>query len=105
MSNQITKKSMPTYIFFLTTLGALLLPDRPAYAHDAPTLTPTRLDFDATSAPKPCHDKAEFQNILATWVPAGVIRADAVRRLKVRSRRSPTGGKLVDVTVEDAACW
>lgn len=102
MSNRMTKKSTRAWIFFLTTLAGGLFPVRTACAHDAPALAPIRLDFDAASAPKNCNDQDEFSRLITNWVPENAIRSDATRRLKVRIRRSPTGGKLFDVTLEDA---
>ncbi|MBK9262126.1 MAG: hypothetical protein IPM54_20270 [Polyangiaceae bacterium] len=65
-------------------------------------IPPTRLDFDASRAPKKCNDADAFDSILGAWVPNGVLREDAERRLVVRIRWTPTGGKRVEVSLFDA---
>jgi hypothetical protein len=78
---------------------AEVLPARTACAHDAPAIAPTRLDFDAASAPKTCNDAKTFSTLLGNWVGQETLTPDAERQLVVRIRRSPAGGKLVDVTL------
>ncbi len=97
----IAKKTFVKMIFPVTLVLGLGLPARPARAHDAPAIAPTRLEFDATQAPKNCNDQPAFKSILANWVPHEVLSAEANRRLTVRIRRSPTGGKLADLTLTD----
>ena len=75
---------------------------QPAFAHDPPIIAPTRLDFDASHAPKNCNDIDSFRSILGAWVPATVLRDDAERRLIVRIRWSSTGGKRADISLVDA---
>jgi len=76
---------------------------QPAFALNAPTIAPTQLDFDASQAPKTCNDRTEFSRLLSTWLPEATMVDDAERRLVVRIRRSPTGAKLADLTLVDAA--
>jgi hypothetical protein len=87
--------------FLIAAMFGAVFSAQPARASNAPVIAPTRLDFDATQAPKNCNDDTTFRAILANWVPREVLTADAERRLAVRIRRSPTGGKLVDLTVVD----
>ena len=94
------KKFSVWLIFFLTLVLVAL--ERPAFAHDAPAITPTRLDFDASQAPKRCNDPATFDALLGNWVLKDALGAGD-RVLRVRIRRAPTGGKLTDVTLVDAA--
>jgi hypothetical protein len=101
--NGITKKSSALRkIFFVTTIVCGVLLSRATFAHDAPPIAPTRLDFDTTQAPKNCNDEDTFRRLLTNWVIPGTLTPTAERRLVVRIRRSPTGGKLVDVTLLDA---
>lgn len=88
------------------------------FAQNAAVHTPVQLVFDAASAPKNCNDQVEFGAILGRLFhgdmfsrdtsprdtsPRDTLPTGADRRLDVRIRRSPTGGKLVDVTLTDAA--
>ncbi|MBK9265486.1 MAG: hypothetical protein IPM54_37580 [Polyangiaceae bacterium] len=79
------------------------LPVGTAFAHDPPTIAPTRLDFDTQQPLTRCNDLATFEALLANWVSANVLIPDADRRLAVHIRRSPMGGALVDMTLVDAA--
>lgn len=99
----ILKKSSTHRTIYLAVAMLAGLPVRTAVADDAPTLAPTRLEFDATSAPKNCNDDVTFGQLLTKWAPALVVTPDADRRLVVRIRRAPAGEKLVDVTLTDAA--
>ncbi|HRI70916.1 MAG TPA: hypothetical protein PK156_42070 [Polyangium sp.] len=67
-------------------------------AQDIPIIPPTRVDFDATSAPKSCQDKVTFGAILGDWLPNGVVTDDAARRIVVRLRRT-NRSTLADVTL------
>ncbi|MBK9265389.1 MAG: hypothetical protein IPM54_37090 [Polyangiaceae bacterium] len=80
-----------------------VLPARTAFAHDAPAIAPARLEFDASQAPKLCNDRATFRTLLDNWVAVNVWSPDADRRLVVRIRRAPTGEKLGEVALVDAA--
>jgi hypothetical protein len=100
---EISKASSTVLPFFLTLALAAVLPPRAAFAHDAPAISPTRLEFDASQAPKSCNDQLEFESILANWVPREVMSSEADRRLVVRIRRSPMGVKSVGVMLLDAA--
>lgn len=85
--------------------GTLLSPaflEQPAWAHDPPVILPTRLDFNASQAPKNCNDPEGFKSILNAWVPATVFADDAQRQLIVRISTNATGGKQVDVSLVDA---
>jgi hypothetical protein len=81
---------------------SLVFSAQPAFAHEPPVIVPTRLDFDASHAPKNCNDVASFRSILGAWVPRAVLRDDADRRLIVRIRWSTTGGKRADLSLVDA---
>ncbi|MBK9266966.1 MAG: hypothetical protein IPM54_45225 [Polyangiaceae bacterium] len=65
-------------------------------------ILPTQLDFDASRAPKVCNDADGFASLLGGWVPKGVLRENAERRLVVRIRWTPTGGKRAEVSLVDA---
>ncbi len=65
-------------------------------------IAPTRLDFDASRAPKKCNDFESFDSTVSAWVPGTVWRDDAERRLVVRIRWSSTGGKRADVELVNA---
>jgi hypothetical protein len=99
-----TKQSSTVMFFFAIGLIYSVLFSRQALAHEAPTIAPTRLEFDATEAPKNCNDERSFAAILATLVPNDVMKSDAEQRLLVRVHRTPTRGKLMlmDVTLTDA---
>ena len=70
-------------ILFLTLVLVAL--ERPAFAHDAPAITPTRLDFDASQAPKRCMSHAENST----------HRASCVLRCRCFSRNGPHVGATV----------
>ena len=65
-------------------------------------LLPTRLDFDASRAPKKCNDVEGFRSILSAWMNVRQLHDDAERRLVVRIRRSSSGGKQADISLVDA---
>ena len=92
-----TKQSSTVMFFFAMGLIYSVLFSRQALAHEAPTIAPTRLEFDATEAPKNCNDERGFASILGTWVPSDVIKYEGEQRLVVRLHRMPTGGKLADI--------
>jgi len=98
----ITKNRPTLFDVLAITVLSLAFSAQPALAHDSPMILPTRLDFDASRAPKNCNDPEEFRYILGTWVQPTVLRDDAERRLVVRIRLSSTGGKQADVTLVDA---
>jgi hypothetical protein len=100
---QITNKSSRVLIFFVMVLLTLVFWSNTAFAHDALVIPPTRLEFDATGAPKNCADDIEFRALLGDWVAPETLTEEASRRLTVLIRRSPTGGKFADVTLVDAA--
>jgi len=102
-ATQITNKSYRGLFFLVTLVLGLVCPSRRAFAHDPPAIAATRLEFDAAGAPKNCNDGTTFSSILANWVPREVLSAEANRRLVVRIRRSPTGGKAADVMLIDAS--
>lgn len=95
------KKSFAMFFFFVVVVSSVVLPPRTTLAHDAPT--PTQLDFDASQAPNACNDDALFRALITNWVPAEVLVPETDRQLVVRIRRSPTGGKLAEVTLLDSA--
>jgi hypothetical protein len=89
------------------TLLAMLVPSlafwaQPAFADESPLMVPTRLDFDASHAPKNCNDESGFRSILHAWVNEELLRDDAERRLIVCIQRSSTGGKQADVSLVNA---
>lgn len=88
------KRFMPTMV----SVGILA---EPAFAHEAPIILPTRLDFDASHAPKKCNDPDGFRSLLGAWVPADALRDDAERRLIVRIQSSLSGGERADVSLLD----
>ncbi|MBK9266463.1 MAG: hypothetical protein IPM54_42580 [Polyangiaceae bacterium] len=75
---------------------------QPAFAHEPPVILPTRLDFDASRAPKKCNNDDAFRSILGAWVPPTVLDDDAERRLVVRIRWTATGGKRAELSLVDA---
>lgn len=95
-----TKAHRTFFVFFVILV--LVVPVEPAFAHDAPTLLPTKLEFDATQAPKTCNDSVEFRWLLVRWVPPTVWTDDAARRLSVHIQRTKGGGKQVDVALVDS---
>jgi len=101
--NGIPKKSFSAFIFFVMVVLGVVLPTRMTFAHDAPTIAPTRLDFDARQMPKACNDDTTFRTLLANWVKGDVLSDQADRQLSVRIHRSPTGAKLADVKLVDTA--
>lgn len=91
------------FIFFVMVFLGVVLPAQTTFAHDAAIIVPTRLDFDASQAPKNCNDDVTFRNLLAIWVDLRMLSLDAARRLIVRIRRSPAGGKLAELTLLDTS--
>jgi len=100
---QITNKSSRGLFFSVMVVLTLSFRPNTAYAHDALVTPATRLEFDAMGAPKNCADDIEFRALLGDWVAPETLTEEASRRLTVRIRRLPTGGKLADVTLVDAA--
>lgn len=100
---QISKKSSRGLIFFVLLVLSVVFRANTAFAHDALVIPATRLEFDGTGVPKNCADDIEFRALLGDWVAPDTLTEEASRRLTVRIRRSPRGGKLADVTLVDAA--
>lgn len=97
-------KSSIRMIFFVMAVLSVVLPAKTTFAHDALVVPPTRLEFDAAGGvPRSCNDGATFRALLVNWVPHDVLSSEAARQLSVRIRRSPLGGKLVDVTLSESA--
>ena len=96
-----TKQSSTTMFFFVMGLLCSVLFSRQALAHEPPTIAPTRLEFDATQAPKICNDQILFRNLLTNWVPYSALSLDVERRLTVHIQRKPTGNKEWDVILSD----
>lgn len=86
----------------IPTLLGLIFAAQSAFGHEPPVIVPTRLDFDASRAPKLCNNLDSFTSILGTWVSLTLLRDDAERRLVVRIQGSPAGGKRADVSLMDA---
>jgi hypothetical protein len=104
LGRQPTAITQNNFIFlnlFVTITLPLAFWPQAAYAHDPPEIQLTRLDFDASQAPKSCNAPDTFVRILGRWVPQDVLRNDAERRLIVLLRSTSTGGKRADVTLVD----
>jgi hypothetical protein len=98
----MTQNRSTFWTLLATLVLSLAFSAQPAFADESPLIVPTRLDFDASRAPKNCNDPESFRSILEAWVPKELLRDDAERRLIVRIQRSSTGGKQADVSLVNA---
>lgn len=97
----ITKNKFFFLNLVIILMLSLVFSAQPAFAHDPPVILPTRLDFDASQAPKSCNAVDSFSGMLGAWIPKEVLQDDADRRLIVRLQSSAKGGKRADVSLVD----
>lgn len=98
----ILKNRSTFFGLVIPTLLNLVFSAQPAFGHEPPVFPPTKIDFDASRAPKDCNDFDTFKSILGAWVTLTMLREDAERRLVVRIQRSSTGGKQADASLVGA---